>query len=66
MVPQSLDDKSEESVWGLRVTFNIDLSFSKMRRLYSPKFKKACTHKQRKNKKGGKRSRQKLKKSQVN
>ena len=34
----------------LRVTFNVDLSFSKMRRLLSIKFKKTYAHRQRKNK----------------
>ena len=47
---QSLDDKSECSVCSFRVKFNVDLSFSEMRKLYSIKFKKAYAHRQRKNK----------------
>ena len=37
-------------VISLRVQFNIDLSFSEMRRLYSVKLKRAYTSRKRKNK----------------
>ena len=48
---QSLDDKSDCSVCSLRFKFNVDLSFSEMRRLYSIKLKKSYAQRQRKNKK---------------
>ena len=38
---QSLDDKRVFSVCNVRVKFNVYLSFSEMKRLYSIKFKKA-------------------------
>ena len=40
MVP-SLDDKSVCGACSLRVKFNVDLSFSEMRKIYSIEFKKA-------------------------
>ena len=47
---QSLNDKSAHSPFSLRFKFNVDLSFSKMERVYSMKFKKAYAHRQRTNK----------------
>ena len=46
---RTLDDKIECSVCSLRIKFNVDLSFSEIRRVYSIKFKKAYTQRQRKN-----------------
>ena len=56
---QSLDDKSVFSICSLRVSFRIDLSFSEMIRFYSPKPKKACNHRQRKNREELERVREK-------
>ena len=47
---KSLDDKGNCSVCSLRIKFNVDLSFSKMERVYSIKLKKAYAHRQRTNK----------------